>query len=161
MAGLTPPSYLDGMSVLPLLVPDADDTDTAAALPTDTRAFLSQQQAAGVAPPHRLASFHEYYNQGPWEVGSRHPLDDWSNTYIALTYKGPLGYLKYGVYDPYGKQTNFSKPYMVELFDLDKDEYELLNIYNQTKTSAPATIATLHKMLTSFYACKPGECSSM
>ena len=47
-----------------------------------------------------------------------------SNTYIALTYKGPLGYLKYGVYDPYGKQTNFSKPYMLELFDLAKDEYD-------------------------------------
>ena len=59
-----------------------------------------------------MASFHEYYNQGPWEVGSRHPLDDWSNTYIGIHYDGPHGKWKYGVYDPYGKQNGFSHPQM-------------------------------------------------
>lgn len=32
--------------------------------------------------------------QGPWEVGSRHPLDDWSNTYIGIHYNGPKGQYK-------------------------------------------------------------------
>ena len=71
------------------------------------------------AVPHRKASFHEYYNQGPWEVGQRHALDDWSNTYVGLhvvdTQSGGLGHLKYGEYDPYGKQSNFTSVYFYEL----------------------------------------------
>ena len=33
------------------------------------------------------------------QVGSRHPLDDWSNTYIGLHYDGPKGKYKYGVHN--------------------------------------------------------------
>jgi arylsulfatase A-like enzyme len=57
MAGLTPPAVMDGQSVLPLLVPNVKH----ALLPRDTRAYLERRPAAA---PHRLASFHEYYNQG-------------------------------------------------------------------------------------------------
>ena len=78
MAGLVPPAIMDGVSVLPLLVSASaleQTGSTGAVLPADTAAWLR-----GAAIPSRLASFHEYYNQGPWEVGTRHPLDDWSNT---------------------------------------------------------------------------------
>eukprot|EP01052_Picozoa_sp_SAG31_P039129 SAG31_NODE_5361_length_2588_cov_6.961029_2_plen_192_part_00 len=162
MAGLAPLPYMDGKSVLPLLVGGYDTAAAHPAIPTDTKRQLhSSRQENGGALPQRLASFHEYYNQGPWEVGSRHPLDDWSNTYIALTYKGPMGYFKYGVYDPYGKQTNFSDPYMLELFDLDKDPFELINIYNTSKQQQPSVVAELHNRLQQFYSCKPGECNKL
>lgn len=42
-------------------------------------------------------------------MAERHPLDDWSNTYIGLTVHSPeFGHLKYAEYDPYGKQSNFT-----------------------------------------------------
>ena len=45
----------------------------------------------------------------PLQVGTRHALDDWSNTYIGLsgTFAG-YGRLKYAEFDPYGKQSNFT-----------------------------------------------------
>jgi len=44
----------------------------------------------------------------PLQVGTRHALDDWSNTYIGLsgTFAG-YGRLKYAEFDPSGKQSNF------------------------------------------------------
>jgi hypothetical protein len=73
MAGIATPSSMDGKSVLPLLVSKRDEA------PRSVLRHLATHEA-----PSRNYSFHEYYNQGPWEVGSKHALDDWSNTYIGL-----------------------------------------------------------------------------
>jgi hypothetical protein len=57
---------------------------------------------------------------------------------------------RYGEYDPYGKQSNFTSVYLYELFDLDADPYELHNIY----ASADAELKTLlHSAVRRFYEC--------
>ena len=152
LAGIATPPYMDGKSLVSLLVPP-QNLDAAVVPPS-----VREHALAIGAPPSRVASFHQYYNQGPWEVGSRHPLDDWSNTYIGLHYKGPHGHLKYGVYDPYGKQNGFSHPQMFALFDLDKDPYELANIYNATVKANPTLTSELHGLLRQFYECRGAEC---
>eukprot|EP01047_Picozoa_sp_COSAG01_P055742 COSAG01_NODE_6239_length_3775_cov_1.900979_2_plen_82_part_00 len=71
--------------------------------------------------------------------------------------------VRYGLYDPYGKQTNFTRPYMYELFDLQNDQYELYNIFNRTREDPAGgkLLSTLDKLLKQFYSCKPGECNKL
>ena len=102
-------------------------------------------------PRAREASFHEYYNQGPWTAvdGAAEPwvLDDWSNTYIGVRYAGALGAWKYAEFDPYGSQSGFATPYMYALFNLTADPFELRNVYNATAESAPELVAALHNLM--------------
>ena len=125
LAGIPTPSDMDGRSVVPLLVSPATAAEQGEALPGSVSRTL-ERDASG-APMTRAASFHTYYNQGPWEVGadgsggapSGTPrLDDWSNTWRALHYKSAGMAYKYVEWDPFGKQTAFAKPYMYALFDL-------------------------------------------
>ena len=57
-------------------------------VPADWRAFGDVVSELGV--------------QGPWEVGTRHALDDWSNTYIGLAgeFAGYPGVWKYAECEP-------------------------------------------------------------
>lgn len=147
LADINPPAAVDGKSVIPLLVsPTAD-------IPASVKRHISKTPQI-----IRESSFFTYYNQGPWEVGTRHPLDDWSNTYIGVRYLHKKDSWKYAEYDPYGKQTNFTKPYMYQLFDLNTDPYELYNIYNQTKTSKPELIQMLHNLTHTWYHCAGANC---
>lgn len=147
LAGIATPTEMDGKSIVPLLVKELSDA------PAATRAHV-----AATVPPARSYSFHEYYNQGPWELGSRHALDDWSNTYIGVSgdFSGH-GRLKYAEYDPYGKQSNFTSVYLYELFDLDKDPYELDNIYATASTDLRDTLHKAVRAHTSVPA--PAACS--
>ena len=67
---------------------------------------------------------------------------------------------RYGEFDPFGKQSNFSTPYMYVLFDIDQDPYELENIYNQTKatTEGVALLAELHALLVRYNSCSGPTC---
>ena len=106
--------------------------------------------------------------EGPWVVGdgtdgapSESPrLDDWSNTWRALHYMYGGRKLKYVEWDPFGKQTAFAKPYMYALFDLEKDQFELTNIYNATlATPAGAKLlASLHALMERYQSCKGESC---
>merc|ERR1712217_306988 len=108
-----------------------------------------------ISVPQRTSSFVQYYNQGPWEVGTRHALDDWSNTYIGVTFRNGTHHYKYAEYDPYGKQSKFSSVYMYELFDLDADPYELHNMYN---ASSMLLRDQLHTITHQWYSCKGTSC---
>ena len=68
--------------------------------------------------------------------------------------------LKYVEWDPFGKQTAFAKPYMYALFDLEKDQFELTNIYNATlATPAGAKLlASLHALMERYQSCKGESC---
>jgi hypothetical protein len=106
-AGLDAAPWMDGKSIVALLVKPGDrNTSTSSAADTSSGDDTSTPIPASVlrhleslksnsfirdrsaytpdGAPVRTASFHEYYNQGPWEVGKTHALDDWSNTYIGL-----------------------------------------------------------------------------
>ena len=78
--------------------------------------------------------------------------------YIGLYVRSKTwGNWKYGEFDPYGKQSNFSSVYLYELFDLDADPYEQFNVINATSTSA-ALKAFLHKTVRAFYECEGATC---
>jgi N-acetylglucosamine-6-sulfatase len=148
LAGIPKPSYMDGKSLVSLIVTESDHSLLPAA--------VAQSLSAAATLPSREASFVEYYNQGPWEVGKRHALDDWSNTYIGLNVRSAKwGSLKYGEYDPYGKQSNFSSVYFFELFNLTADPFELDNIYND---SAAELRDWLHSTVRAFYLCSGNSC---
>ena len=77
-------------------------------------------------------------------VGTKRPLDDYSNTYIGLHSLDPSigsGHYKYGEFQyvctpaQIAVKDCFSKVDMKELFDLTTDPFELHNVYNET---APA-----------------------
>ena len=91
-------------------------------------------------------------------------MDDWSNTWIAIHAKGDpqLGGsgadLKYVVYDPYGRQSNFSQPYMYQLFNLTADRYELVNLYNVTRASNPSLVTRLDARLRKLFTCAGSSC---
>ena len=170
LAGIAAPPHMDGTDLVPLLV----RADTAAAqreaLPGSVRAHLNG--AAGAPLPQRLASYHVYYNQGPWETGcgheppvnwckpKRHPLDDWSNTWMGVHYRSPHdgAAYKYAAYDPYGKQSNFSQPYMHLLFNLTADPFELENVYNTTLKRQPELVAELEAVLRQYSTCEGQTC---
>lgn len=146
LAGLQAAADVDGRSVVPLLI-DASGRDTAPA--------SVQRHLGATVGPVRTSSFVEYYNQGPWEVGTRHALDDWSNTYIGVTFRNGTHHLKYAEYDPYGAQSGFTSVYMYELFDLTADPYELYNIYNR---SSQALKDDLHRITHQWYKCQGATC---
>ncbi len=90
------------------------------------------------------------------------PLDDYSNTYIALHVNdSSFGNFKYAEYQ-YACSTAeirlkscFSKPDFYELFDLSRDPFELNNIYNVTKDEVKTE---LHRRLRAFYPCRGRAC---
>jgi hypothetical protein len=173
LANIAPPPHMDGANLVPLLVQPFVAAAQGEVLPGSVARSLARTAAA----PARDASFHEYYNQGPWETGcgnlpksnwckpARHRLDDWSNTWAAVVYApapvdAPKLLYKYGVFDPWGKQSYFADPYMHVLFNLTADPYELDNIYNATRRTkqGAALIATLEEKLTAYKTCQGDAC---
>ena len=65
---------------------------------------------------------------------------------------------KYAEYDPYGKQSNFSKPYMYQLFNLTSDPFELENLYNASKHADLALLRTLKATLDAYAGCRGAGC---
>ena len=170
LAGIDKPSSMDGKSVVPLLVKpaataatmttatvsaafetsDASDA-SASAIPGSVRRHL----ASVAAVPSRTTSFFEYYSQGQWFTQGR-MLDDWSNTYIGVTYRNGSDWYKFGAFDPYGKQSNFTSVYFEEMFDLNADPWELSNVVNDTKLAGLR--AKLHAETMRWYACSGDGC---
>ena len=144
LAGITPPPEMDGSSLLPLLI-----TETGAPSSVHAQPHGENEEARGIRASQleRDATLIMHYNQGPWGVdgtgafGRRY--DDWSNTYVGLLFRGTAGHFKFGMYDPFGKQTAFQTPHQYELFDLDADPHELANIYNETARGRPGLIELL------------------
>ena len=75
MAGIPTPSYMDGKSIVPVIVEPTLSVSNAASIPGSVLKHLHE---AG-APPQRVASFHEYYNQvnirtKPLKCSKWHPV---------------------------------------------------------------------------------------
>ena len=121
LAGISPPSCMDGRSMLSFLLPNA----SAPGVRSATRGALARARgapgsaaeavamaAASEPAAFRTEAFVQYYNQGPWSPvnggdvcpicmgeGTTRHLDDASNTYIGLHVRDPqLGAWKYGEY---------------------------------------------------------------
>ena len=156
LAGIETPHDMDGRSVVPLLVSPKTAKQQREAIPTSVLRHLASTPTMS----SRVASFHAYYNQGPWDVAEKWRLDDWSNTWLGLHFKTGNHNYKYAEFDPFGKQSGFKQPYLFLLFDLNNDPYELHNIYNLTKQtpSGAALIQTMHNLLMQYNTCSGLSC---
>jgi hypothetical protein len=53
---------------------------------------------------------------------------------------------------------DFQTPFFFEMFDMDKDPWQMDNIYTTMKASNPATVAALHDEVQSWLKCKGPTC---
>eukprot|EP00039_Didymoeca_costata_P006186 m.88129 g.88129 ORF g.88129 m.88129 type:complete len:133 (+) comp13147_c0_seq1:1266-1664(+) len=83
-------------------------------------------------------------------------IDTFNNTYRSLRIiNESLGNLAYSEFVDYRKNWHFENILEYELFDLDKDPYELHNIYPQ----APADLKkVLHERISEYYTCQGNSC---
>ncbi len=144
LAGIDTPDYMDGRSVASLLV----DKHGGSAVHSSTRA----------SPATRTSICFEYYNQGRWPRWPHTALDDWSNTYVGIHFRDSSESWKFAVFDAYGKQSNFSSPYVYQLFDLASDPFELHNVCGDVLQRRPELVAMLNETTYAWFACKGTEC---
>ena len=147
MANITPPAWVDGSSLVPLIVTASD----AAVEPMGASA--------------RTFQLTTHYNQGPYtrrHAGVTRSYDDASNTFLGVVYtpgasSAETATLKLGMYDPLGKQSGFAHPTGYELFNLTQDPYETTNIYARISASRPDLVGALVRKLRELYTCAGGE----
>ncbi|KAJ9461188.1 putative extracellular sulfatase Sulf-1-like protein [Diplonema papillatum] len=145
------PADMDGKSLVSTFAQNATDPELSACV----KAHIS-----GHPPPNRTSVPHEFFNQGPLSAGgASRPLDDWSNTYIGVTYQDASSYYKYALFDPKGTETAFAAPYMREMFDLAGDPYETRNIYNDTLLANESLVKLLEDAVHTWYQCSGKTCS--
>lgn len=156
LANIATPPLMDGQSLVPSII-----TNLAAA-PPPVRAYVN---AVGIT--HRAATLdHQlvmHYNQGPYvrtHASVTRYYDDWSNTFVGLVTRSARGMLKLGVYDPYGKQTAFSRPNAHELFNLTADPFETLNVYERIRAADPQLVAAMHLKVREMQACRGVACTA-
>ena len=90
-----------------------------------------------------------------------HSEDDASNTFLALYVNDSVhGHWKYAEFDPTGKQSDFSSPNFYELFDLEIDPYETVNVYyNRSYARVTQGLKDfLHKTMHLTYRCQGAAC---
>ena len=114
LAGMDTPGYMDGRSLVPLLVSADVAEEQQEVLLQSVRHHLNNtfRKVEGAdgrtlsqrdRTLERGATLHEYYNQGLWmdtksdesKWPTRH-LDDWSNTWLGVYYEKNGQRLKYG-----------------------------------------------------------------
>lgn len=150
LAGLEARDSVDGRSIVPLLVGQPKRS------PGSVQRHIKTAKVVT-----RTSSFVQYYNQGHCQhepPRTTRTLDDWSNSYIGITFRNGTHHLKYAEYDPYGKQSGFESVYFHELFDLDADPYELYNIYNR---SSQDIRNFLRKITRQWYECQGKTCENV
>jgi len=99
--------------------------------------------------------FVEYYSLGS-VTRTGHLVDDpKSNTYRAIrSVKGKLGNMLYSEFTAV-KDWEFQNVSFYEMFDLDKDKYQLDNIYDQ---QTAAMKQQLHELVDKEWKCKTASC---
>merc|ERR1712216_427649 len=104
------------------------------------------------------AAYIEYHGLGPVGISHGHGRqeDAWNNTYRAVRVidrrEGGLGNIMYA---EFGGDFNFSTIYFHEFFDLDKDEWQLVNAYDDLPKAQRANWAHI---ISSLYKCVGAEC---
>ena len=85
LAGIDAPAWMDGRSVVPLLVSPQVAMEQREVLPGSTLRHLSLASSQA-----RNSSYHVFYNQGPWMASDgRHKMEDWSDTWHGIAYRDP------------------------------------------------------------------------
>jgi N-acetylglucosamine-6-sulfatase len=91
LAGIDAPAWMDGRSVIPLLVSPQVATEQHEVVPGSTLRHLSVSSHGPSRPAARnSSSYHIFYNQGPWMASDgRHKMEDWSDTWHGIAYRDP------------------------------------------------------------------------
>lgn len=144
---------MDGRSVAGQLV----DRESSEVRPATLRGL---QQEKAVAVDWRQHHFIEYYSLGN-VTRTFHLVDDTeSNTYRALRFLsgGPVGSgnMLYAEFTAV-KDWNFTAYSFVEIFDMDADPHQLVNLASNTSASVKAQ---LHEMLQKQWECSGLGCES-
>jgi len=153
LAGLSPRADMDGKSFLPLIISDHSQ------LPDSVQLSLSRTgNKATVAADWRDSLFIEYYYVGiDNKCGMAHPIEEPDNNFIAVRHLNN----KYGniLYAEFQNATDgwidFQNPNFYEMYNIDKDPWQLQNIY---PTADKKVKAALHKELQNWLKCKGQNC---
>eukprot|EP00927_Polykrikos_kofoidii_P050237 TRINITY_DN44158_c0_g1_i1.p1 TRINITY_DN44158_c0_g1~~TRINITY_DN44158_c0_g1_i1.p1 ORF type:complete len:545 (-),score=54.69 TRINITY_DN44158_c0_g1_i1:54-1688(-) len=147
------PSAMDGRSVAHLIVDATDPT----VLPSTVRGLQRVALGDGV-PSWRQHHLVEYYSLGNVTRTGHLVDDDTSNTYRALRFTsgGPVGngnmlYAEFTAVSDW----NFTDYNFVEIFDMDTDPYQLVNLASNTPDSVKRR---LHDMMQLQWQCAGRNC---
>eukprot|EP00035_Acanthoeca_spectabilis_P029048 m.473054 g.473054 ORF g.473054 m.473054 type:complete len:199 (+) comp33670_c0_seq1:1513-2109(+) len=134
LAGVTPPSWVDGQSLLPHLI-----TDPSAALPASLqRLFLTQSVtrnplASADVPQDYLTEYWGLVDDASLLIHDGHILDCANNSWAGIRRIGCGQYLLYAEYTDVMTNWDFTKPpYLIELYNVTEDPFQLTNIYPAT-----------------------------
>ena len=88
LAGIDAPAWMDGKSVISLLVSPEVATEQHEVVPGSTVRHLSAALTNAASRQARNSSYHIFYNQGPWMASDgRHKMEDWSDTWHGIAYR--------------------------------------------------------------------------
>eukprot|EP00041_Stephanoeca_diplocostata_P006463 m.86558 g.86558 ORF g.86558 m.86558 type:complete len:564 (+) comp16374_c1_seq19:3474-5165(+) len=181
LAGLPTPSVtMDGRSVVPLVIDAAVLREHPESVPLSVRKHVASEVAArqasltqrnGIIPAIRRpsdAAYIEYHGLGPVGAPAR-LLDSLNNTYRALRIITPNRTVGAGIqydartgsvtgnllYAEFGGDFLFHTTVFYEVYDLDKDPWQMHNIYNSTRSDA---LGALRHMTHSLWGCEGDAC---
>jgi N-acetylglucosamine-6-sulfatase len=190
LAGVTPPAFMDGKSLLPFLLPNLDPAHTASEAENWRDSYLVEYLSVGTyyndhsgvynsdTTPGNAKNCGSNQPRGPngtfpkcvesegvgdgncYFVDSTH-----SNSWRLLRVINATHDLAYVEYDPtwkFNASTDGSGLQWYELYDVAKDPYQMTNLYKGTD---PATKLDLHNQLSNYWQCgadpkKAGEKST-
>eukprot|EP01060_Flectonema_neradi_P023355 TRINITY_DN315_c0_g2_i5.p1 TRINITY_DN315_c0_g2~~TRINITY_DN315_c0_g2_i5.p1 ORF type:complete len:524 (+),score=126.69 TRINITY_DN315_c0_g2_i5:42-1574(+) len=139
LAGVQAPQ-VDGRSLVPFIKKTADEATTAG---------------------WRNATYHEYYYVGiDNKCGQDHPIESPDNNFIAVRYQSnsKFGNILYAEFTTGEKGPGFiafDTINFYELYDMDKDPWQMTNIYNSTTQEMKDA---LHNDVHQWLQCKGGDC---
>jgi len=154
LAGISKPSNMDGKSILPMLM-NSTDNDILPATKRHLQSFHPTEYTAS----WRDSMFIEYYfvDNNTKCIPECHNIEGPSNNFIGIRHvTGEFGNMLYSEF-----QTNFTSdvffdaPDFYEMYDLDKDPWEMDNTYNRTSKDI---INKLHDKLHMWFNCKGNDC---
>merc|ERR1712130_207112 len=153
LAGLPPRADMDGKSFLPFIIGDRSKVPASV-----SRSLSRAGDAEKIASNWRDSLFIEYYYVGiNNKCDTTHPIEEPDNNFIAVRHIDE----KYGniLYAEFQNGTDgwvdFQKPDFYEMFDIDKDPWQLHNIYHKVDEK---TKASLHQEVQTWLQCKGKNC---
>ena len=157
LAGLDA-TQVDGVSFLSQVAPGRTAADAA---PAKT----AEDADAGIPWREGIFVHHQRVGAGSY-CGPGHFIDQMDNNFIAVRHfaGSQHGNLLYAEFQwangtSYGEgNVDFQSPFFFEMFDMDKDPWQLNNIYAEVKAATPAKVASLHAEVQAWLKCKGASC---
>eukprot|EP00039_Didymoeca_costata_P011721 m.165843 g.165843 ORF g.165843 m.165843 type:complete len:551 (+) comp15267_c0_seq3:46-1698(+) len=160
LAGIATPMGMDGKSMLSLII----NSSLTHEVPVSVQTSLAAEDPVEVANSWRDTVYIEHYRVGAGTFcGPGHHIDQIDNNFIAIRTmpNSKYGNMLYAEFQwangtNYGQgNVDFQSIFFHELFDMDKDPWQLNNIYDSANASLKAS---LHDDVQAWLRCKGGMC---